>query len=95
MTLLLGCATPANTRHHPILSRAEAVQIARRCASRHKVAFRNYFEPETNFETSNDYEWGVYFFRRPERNPNKGFLVCVDDRTKKTSFYFLSALPTE
>jgi hypothetical protein len=95
MTSLLGCATTASTRHHPTLSRTEAAQIARRCASHHKVALGNYFEPEITFEYSNANEWGVYFYRKPERNPNKGFLVSIDDQTKESSFHLLSELPDD
>jgi hypothetical protein len=96
-TLLLGCAATTVHRHQPSLARAEVLRIASRCAADHNVHFRNYFEPEIDFEgpNMNEYQWGLYFFRKPERNPNKGFLVCVDDRTKRASFYWFSQLPTE
>jgi hypothetical protein len=94
--LLLGCATSTTHRHQPHLTHAEVGAIAKRCASEHHVRWKNYFpKPEIDFETSNDYQWGVYFFRKPDRDPNKGFLVCVDDRTKRCSFYWFSQLPTE
>jgi hypothetical protein len=82
--------------HQPRLTHAEVLAIAKRCASEHHVHWKNYFPTaETEFEGSNEYEWSVYFFRKPERNPNKGFLVTVDDRTKHCWFYWFSQLPTE
>jgi hypothetical protein len=60
---LLGCAIPTAHRHQPVLTRAEIVAIAKRCASKHHVRWQNYFpESEINFEISNDYEWGVTSF---------------------------------
>jgi hypothetical protein len=93
---LVACATPTAYSHQPSLSRAEVARIAEQCASQHQVRRKNYFPmPELNFEYSNDHQWGVYFFRKPERNPNKGFLITVDDRTKRCSFSWFSELPTE
>src|SRR5437764_2528622 len=93
--LLAACATPTTHRHQPTLSRAEVIRIAEHCASEHHVRRRNYFpKPELNFEYSNDYQWDLYFFCKPERDPNKGFLITVDDRTKRCSFSWLSELPT-
>jgi hypothetical protein len=73
------------------------VQIAKRCASKHHVRWSNYFRIEVDFEgpNLNDYSWGVYFFRKPVRDPNKGFFVRVDDRTREVSSYWFAQLPTE